>query len=55
MSKEGAAKQDKVGGGVEKTGVQEYIDKLNKVELIQRLSLSELKSAIDHTNKVLET
>ena len=54
MSKEGAAKQDKVGGEVEKTGVQEYIDRLNKVELIQRLSLSELKTSIEYTNKVLD-
>jgi hypothetical protein len=49
MSKEGAARQERVSDERGKTGVQEYIDKLNRMELIQRLSISELKSAIDHT------
>jgi hypothetical protein len=49
MSKEGAAKQERVSDESGKTGVQEYIDKLNRLELIQRLAISELKSAIDHT------
>jgi len=48
MSKEGAAKQDKISEDVAKTGVQEYIDKLNsKLDLINQMGVVELKSGIE--------
>ena len=48
MSKEGAAKQDRVSDESGKTGVQEYLDKLQRLELTQRVSVAELKAGIEH-------
>ena len=54
MSKEGAAKQDRDSDESGKTGVQEYLDKLQRLELTQRESVAELKAGIEYTDKVLD-
>ena len=54
MSKEGAAKQDRVSDEKGKTGVQEYIDKLQRLDLIYRVGVTELKAGIEHnTDKTI--
>ena len=54
MSKEGAAKQDRVSDESGKTGVQEYIDKLQRLDLIYRVGVTELKAGIEHnTDKTI--
>jgi hypothetical protein len=51
MSKQGAAKQERVSEDKQRTGVQEYLDRLSRIELMNRVSDAARRVGMDNAIK----
>jgi hypothetical protein len=51
MSKESVAKKDKVSEDRQRTGVQEYLDRLSRIELMNRVSHAATRVGMDNAIK----